>query len=165
VITNTTKDKGDYGLISVMRILAKQGIKTCLPVSEHLPFDLIAVNEKAQLLRVSVKHVKLYRDAIAVHLYSVYSNTKVTVAKRIDTSMIDCIAVYCPELDSCFFISAEQISQHKKVFTLKPRALLKRPSYSSVNNIAEDFQEISPLFKDGGKLENCILTTFESGQV
>lgn len=37
-----TKDKGDKGTGNVIADLLSKGIQICLPLSEHLPFDLIA---------------------------------------------------------------------------------------------------------------------------
>ena len=38
-----TKDKGDLGVACVITDLMKAGIQVSLPLSEHLPFDLIAI--------------------------------------------------------------------------------------------------------------------------
>ena len=76
MIHNHTKDKGDLGLISIIRDLEIKGIKSCLPISEHLPFDLIAISPEGKLSRVSVKY-KIARDGkISVPLRSCYSNGK-----------------------------------------------------------------------------------------
>ena len=35
-----TKNLGDIGVAQVIASLMKNGIQVCLPISEHLPFDL-----------------------------------------------------------------------------------------------------------------------------
>lgn len=40
-----TKDKGDVGLGHVIAVLLENGIQVALPISEHLPFDCIAISE------------------------------------------------------------------------------------------------------------------------
>ena len=37
-----TKDKGDIGLTQIIANLAQHNIKVALPISDHLPFDIIA---------------------------------------------------------------------------------------------------------------------------
>jgi len=51
-----TKDKGDVGLTRVMADLVAHDIQVALPISEHLPFDLIAIHPTGDLRRVSVKY-------------------------------------------------------------------------------------------------------------
>jgi hypothetical protein len=44
-----TKDKGDIGLACAMADLVKHDIQVALPMSEHLPFDLIAIHPMGYL--------------------------------------------------------------------------------------------------------------------
>jgi hypothetical protein len=44
-----TKTKGDKGMGFVIADLLSKGIQVALPISEHLPFDLIAMNTDGQL--------------------------------------------------------------------------------------------------------------------
>src|SRR5688572_4944057 len=45
-----TKDKGDIGLTSVMADLVRHDIQVALPISEHLPFDLVAVHPRGDMI-------------------------------------------------------------------------------------------------------------------
>lgn len=146
MILNTTKDKGDLGLISVIKDLELKNIKTCLPISEHLPFDLIAVNENGKLLRISVKYKKLKNNTINIPLRAVYSNTKGSFAKTIDMTLIDYIAVYCPDLDKCFYIGVKKLLNKNSSFVLRPQKFIKINDKRI--NVAEDYVDIH--FK-----ENC----------
>jgi hypothetical protein len=51
-----TKDKGDLAVAKTIAHLLEYNIRCCLPLSEHLPFDLIAVMADMRTLRrVQVK--------------------------------------------------------------------------------------------------------------
>jgi hypothetical protein len=64
-VRHHTKDKGDEGLGQVIADLMTNGIQVAVPLSEHLPFDLIAVGEDGAMRRVQVR----YRaSADAAHL-------------------------------------------------------------------------------------------------
>lgn len=52
-----TKDKGDLAVAKTLAHLLEHDIRCCLPLSEHLPFDLIAVMPDMRTLRrVQVKY-------------------------------------------------------------------------------------------------------------
>lgn len=42
-MSHQTKDKGDLAILMAIADLRRHGIITCLPISEHLPFDMVAV--------------------------------------------------------------------------------------------------------------------------
>ena len=65
-----TKDKGDIGLGFVIADLFSHGIQVALPISEHLPFDLIAISEHRKLARVSVKYRTATGSCLALNLKS-----------------------------------------------------------------------------------------------
>lgn len=64
-----TKDKGDCGLAHVIADLFDAGIQVALPISEHLPFDCIAIHN-GSLSRVSVKYRTEENGAVRVRLRS-----------------------------------------------------------------------------------------------
>src|SRR6266849_5630383 len=51
-----TKDKGDEGLGQVIADLMTNGVQVAIPLSEHLPFDLIAIGEHGGMRRVQVRY-------------------------------------------------------------------------------------------------------------
>ena len=60
-----TKDKGDEGLGQVIADLMTHGVQVAVPLSEHLPFDLVAIDEGGAMRRVQVR----YRASVdAAHL-------------------------------------------------------------------------------------------------
>jgi len=70
-----TKDKGDKGTGNVIADLLSKGIQVCLPLSEHLPFDLIAVKQDGSLLKVSVKYRTLAKGCVYVAFSSSNSDS------------------------------------------------------------------------------------------
>ena len=56
-LVSNTKNKGDRGVGFVIASLMAQDIHVALPISEHLPFDMIAIKENS-LSRLSVKHAR-----------------------------------------------------------------------------------------------------------
>jgi hypothetical protein len=99
-----TKDKGDRGTGNVIADLLSKGIQVCLPLSEHLPFDLIAVKNEGTLLRVSVKYREIKNGSVSVTFRSSYSDSKGVHINEIDKNMIDLIAIYCPQTSSVYYV-------------------------------------------------------------
>ena len=93
-----TKDKGDLGVVMVICDMVRNDIDVYLPLSEHQPSDLIAVNCKGRMARVQVKYRSLSRTGvIEVYLRSAYSDSHGYHEKPVDMSQFDCYAVYCPD--------------------------------------------------------------------
>lgn len=99
-----TKDKGDKGTGNVIADLLSKGVQVCLPLSEHLPFDLIAVKESGELMRVSVKYRTAKNGSIFVSFSSSYSDSKGVHIKFADKSLIDLLAIYCPETKEVYYV-------------------------------------------------------------
>ena len=99
-----TKDKGDKGTGNVIADLLSKGIQVCLPLSEHLPFDLIAVKEDGTLMRVSVKYRTLSKGSVMVVFSSSYSDSHGVHTKSVDKSLIDLLAIYCPETSEVYYV-------------------------------------------------------------
>ena len=106
-----TKDKGDIGLVCVMADLLKHDIQVALPVSEHLPFDLVAIDPSGQTLKVSVKYrVMSNRGSISVRSQSVWNDRNGTHYRRHGVGDYDAIAIYCPDTDECYYLRASELS-------------------------------------------------------
>lgn len=100
-----TKDKGDIGVGFVIADLISKGIKVCIPISEHLPFDLVAVYPDGSLKRISVKYIKMNKGALNIRFRSSYSNAKGSYSKSIDKNFIDLVAIYCPDTKAVYYIN------------------------------------------------------------
>lgn len=99
-----TKDKGDKGTGHVIADLLSKEVQVCLPLSEHLPFDLIAVKPDGTLMRVSVKYRTLKKGTVSVAFSSYYSDSQGFHAKAVDKSLIDLLAIYCPESKEVYYV-------------------------------------------------------------
>jgi hypothetical protein len=106
-----TKDKGDIGLGCVMADLLKHDIQVALPVSEHLPFDLIAIHPRGHTLKVSVKYrVMSSHGSITVRSRSVWNDRNGTHYRRHSVGDYDAVAIYCPDTDECYYLRASELS-------------------------------------------------------
>lgn len=123
-----SKDKGDLGVAMVIANLCSQHIKIALPMSEHLPFDLIAINEQGNLSRVSVKYVKLNnRKRIEVPLRTISSNSKGYNTKHLNHDDVDGFAVFCPDTKVCYFIGKSRYKENRTSFIIQPEENLTNP--------------------------------------
>lgn len=112
-MTHHTKDKGDQGVGFVIANLLSKNIQVCLPLSEHLPFDLIAVRQNGELLRVSVKYRKADKNGlIQVGFKSSYSDSKGSYTKKIDKSLIDVMAIYCPDTNKVYYVNPNEFGEN-----------------------------------------------------
>ncbi len=100
-----TKDKGDKGVGFVIADLLKKGYYVSIPISEHLPFDLIAINSQGVTKKLSVKYRKVYRGIISVAFSNCYSDSKGFHYKPIDKKMIDVIAIYCENTNNVYYVN------------------------------------------------------------
>lgn len=113
---NITKDKGDVGVAMVIADLARNGFKVALPVSDHLPFDLIAISPSGRMFRFSVKHRhRNKRGCVEASTRSVYSNGKGSHTKYADKNWIDGIALYCPETEAVYYVPVKALGLRKSI--------------------------------------------------
>jgi hypothetical protein len=129
-----TKDKGDKGTGNVIADLLSKGIQVCLPLSEHLPFDLIAVKHDGTLMRVSVKYRTAIKETVSVAFKSSYSDSHGVHIKAVDKSLIDLLAIYCPETNLVYYVLP---SKFDKSVTLR----IKEPRNNQTKgvNLAKDY--------------------------
>jgi hypothetical protein len=116
-----TKDKGDLAVAKTILNLRKHGIHVCLPISEHLPFDLIAVMPDMQTLRrVQVKYrTDTGTGTLEVKLRGHYYNSKHIYSKPINREEIDCYSVYSPETRETYYINIKEISESVKAVKIR----------------------------------------------
>jgi len=137
-----TKDKGDIGVAKVISNLMCKGIQVCLPISEHLPFDLIAVSEKMKCYRIQDKYRSLSKNnIITLKLSNSYSDSKGVHIKRINLDTIDFFAIYCPEIDCVFYISSKECN-NKKYLTFRTNNPNGCNQYEKAK-IIEDYMNIN----------------------
>ena len=137
-----TKSKGDQGLGFVLAELLRHNIQVALPLSEHLPFDLIAISETGQLCRVSIKYRGAKDGKIEVALKSVWSNQQGIHINRREVGDVDAIAVYCPDTGQCYFLRDDQVEGQAFILRIDPP---KGPSGKAIRMTA-DFLDPTVIF-------------------
>ena len=105
-----TKDKGDEGLGQVIGDLMTNGVQVAVPLSEHLPFDLIAINEHGAMRRVQVRY-RTSGDATQVrcHLGGSWADRNGTHKRAFDASSVDALAIYCPSPRTFVYLRANEL--------------------------------------------------------
>lgn len=115
-----TKDKGDLGLMKVMCDLSEQGFKILTPFSEHLPFDLVVFSPvSGRLYKVQVKYRKSSKGVVKVPLRTSFLSGSGSVTKRYKGGDFDVIAVYCPDTQSCAYLTSEDTEHLNNSATLR----------------------------------------------
>lgn len=99
-----TKDKGDQGLGFIISDLLKHNIQPALLLSEHLPFDCVAISEEGKMVRLSVKYRASKNGVIPVSLSSCWADRHGVHTKNPDLSSFDAIAVYCPDTQLIYYL-------------------------------------------------------------
>jgi hypothetical protein len=114
-----TKDKGDIGVGKVISDLISKGYQVCLPISEHLPFDLVAVSEAMTIRRIQVKYREARNGAVEVTLRASYSDGSGVHTRFVDLDGFDAIAVYCPDVDEVYYVPVSCLHSVKAKLTLR----------------------------------------------
>ena len=104
-----TKVKGDQGLGFVIADLMSKGLQVALPISEHLPFDLIAISPEGKLSRVSVKYRKKKKGCVQVEMASSWSNAAGCHTRNMERGEVDSLAIYCPDNGFSYYIRDDEI--------------------------------------------------------
>jgi hypothetical protein len=105
-----TKDKGDKGLGFVIADLLSKDIQVSTLLSEHLPFDLIAIFPDLSLKKVSVKYRKLdINGSIKVVLHNYWADKHGTHTNTFNSTEIDLIAIYCPDTQKVYYIQSNEV--------------------------------------------------------
>ena len=139
-----TKDKGDSGLGAVIADLLSKNIQVALLVSEHLPFDCIAISAENRLVRLSVKYrAKASRGCLDVRFISAWSDKKGTHRKAVDVSTFDATAVYCPDTGKCYYVRNSETNGAG--FTL--RLETSKNNQASGVRLAADYLDPQRLFE------------------
>lgn len=95
-----TKNKGDIGLTKVIADLEEKGYGTCLPLSEHLPYDLIT-DLNGELKRVQVKYSN---DGIAKSVTNHVNSNGKAVRKKYNLNDFEIYGLYLPDKNVCAYI-------------------------------------------------------------
>jgi len=107
--------KGNIGLIEVIRDLTKKGYECFLPMHDYSAVDLIVMDNNFQPKRVQIKYREFTDDIATVEFCSVVNGKRVPV----DLNAIDGWAVYLPEVESVGYISKSMVQDGVKSFRIR----------------------------------------------
>jgi hypothetical protein len=109
-VRHHTKDKGDEGLGQVIADLMTNGVQVAVPLSEHLPFDLIAIGEDGAMRRVQVRYRASVDSAqLRCGLAGSWADWNGTHKRAFDASSIDALAIYCPSPRTFVYLLAGEL--------------------------------------------------------
>jgi len=125
----------------VIASLLSHNIKIALPLSEHLPFDLIAISTSGQMRKVSVKYRAERDSKIEVRPESNWSNAKQFCTRKYEPGEVDAYAIYCPNTKTCYFVR-ESDALHGIILRMEP------PGNGQTKGIrmAKDFVDPNSIF-------------------
>ena len=112
--------KGDQGVGFVMATLLAHQIQVALPVSEYLPFDLIAISEDGRLRKVSVKYRQAKSNKVETELVRKPHGGSGKRRRAITDTEIDGVALYCPDTGRCYFVRMDQVKGQVVTLRLTP---------------------------------------------
>jgi hypothetical protein len=141
-VRHHTKDKGDVGLAFVIADLMSQGIQVALPISEHLPFDCIAIAGDGAMSRLSVKYRAAAKGLLEVRLRSSWSDREGVHSRLHARGDYDALAVYCPEAQGCYYLRVDEVDGSTVVL----RFAIPRNGQVAGVRMAEDYREPARLF-------------------
>lgn len=142
-----TKDKGDLAVGMVVSDLLVNGYDYAPLMSEHLPFDLIAINpENGDLRKLQIKYRTLSKNgSITVALFSSHADRHGSHVKPVDRSMFDAYAIYCREIHQIYYIKTSEVPNELSVrFVL--RVTEPKNGQKAGIRMASDFVGVDRIF-------------------
>ena len=105
-----TKDKGDEGLGQVIADLMTSGVHVAVPLSEHLPFDLVAIDDGGAMRLVQVRYrTSLDATHVRCHLGTSWADRNGTHKRAFDAASVDALAIYCPCPRTFVYLLAKEL--------------------------------------------------------
>lgn len=123
--------------------LLRVGIQIALPLSEHQPFDLIAISDEGHLSRLQVKYRTAADGCIKCSLRATWSDRNGVHFRPFDSTSCDAVAIYCPEPSLCCYIRTDEF--HSTEISLR----LNAPKNNQQNKVrmAADYMGAERIFK------------------
>lgn len=131
----STDQKGAIAESAIVHAAIKRGIGVFKPVTDGHRYDLI-FDLVLRLVRVQCKWAPLYRNVVVVRLYTSRRTATGLSRRRYTAGEIDAMALYCQELDRCFYIPMERVDGHHE---LSLRVEPCRNNQAEGVNWADDF--------------------------
>ena len=110
----STDQKGAIAESAIVHAAIKLGIGVFKPVTDGHRYDLV-FDLAPRLVRVQCKWAPLYRNVVVVRLYSSRRTASGLSRRRYTAGEVDAIALYCQELDRCFYVPMESVDGHHEL--------------------------------------------------
>jgi PD-(D/E)XK endonuclease len=141
----TTDQKGAIAEAAVVLAAIKLGVPVYRPVAEGLRHDMIFLLG-GRVVRIQCKWASRYDDIIVVRAYSARRTGNGLTRRRYTSDEVDAFAVYCAELDRCFFLP---IAEFRGKATIHLRLSVARNNQAHRVNWADEYEFTARLGASG----------------
>ena len=92
-------------MAKVIADLTEKGYTPCVPLSEHQPYDLLAVMDNGSVVKLQVKYSRLNKNGtIDIKFRCSWADKNGTHTRKYKESDFDYYAVYCREKETVLYI-------------------------------------------------------------
>lgn len=100
-----TKVKADIGVGKVISDLVQKGYIPCIPLSEHQPYDIVAIIKDGEAVKLQVKYAALSGSGIIeVKFRTSWADKHGTHMCTYKEQDFDYYAIYCPDKEVVLYI-------------------------------------------------------------
>ena len=103
-ILHHTKFKADIGVAKCIADLVSKGYVPCIPLSEHQPYDIVAVLGNGSIIKLQVKYATLKRGVVEIKFRTSWADKHGSHTKHYNQGDFDFYAIYCPEKDVVLYV-------------------------------------------------------------
>lgn len=104
-----TKAKGDVSEACVVAALVKKGKVVLKPLGDRQRYDLV-IDDNGRFIRVQVKTAKKYGETLVFRNRSIV-RVRGKYEQRFYSGEVEFFGVYCPEVDACYLVPAEECAR------------------------------------------------------
>ncbi len=105
-----TKTKADVGVAQVIADLVSKGLVPCIPLSEHQPYDLVAVAYSGKPYKLQIKFSSLMKNGcIEVKSKTVWADRNGNHFRKYKSNDFDYYAIYCPDKKVVLYVPNTKI--------------------------------------------------------
>ena len=100
-----TKVKADIGVAKVIADLVQRGYVPCIPLSEHQPYDIVAILKDGKAVKLQVKYTTLLSNGIIeVKFRTSWADKHGTHIHAYKERDFDYYAIYCPNKETVLYV-------------------------------------------------------------
>ncbi|MCM8798579.1 MAG: group I intron-associated PD-(D/E)XK endonuclease [Candidatus Omnitrophica bacterium] len=87
-----------------MSDLIIKGYVPCIPLSEHQPYEIVAIMNNGEAVKLQVKYATLKNGVIEVKFRRSWADSKGSYTEHYKPNEFDYYAIYCPEKDKVVYV-------------------------------------------------------------